>query len=223
MKETSGAAAHEIRRRTYLDALGITTHVSRYALPGAAPSRRLLRRMPAPDITPASAPVIERKLPSIERPAVEKKTPLQTVEPPRSVVKPVAPFSVMLAMAGSYLWLEELPHRSVHVHYTQLVTAMTAALQMPAPQWFQFDWPIHRNAQFDLGEDAARQGLEGYLQRQLGQSPCDTLIVLGEKTASRLGDMVLPIKRRVDTRSAWDMLDQPQLKAQAWRDLAVLR
>lgn len=226
----SKVVAKELRRRSYLDAMGVVTHISRMPLPGAAPTRKLFRResLKTPDVQDSaleSANVvlkgrIDVKL-DASKPQPETAAKPQVKRELKEQVK-AAPFSVMLAVTGDCLWLEEIPHRSVNQHYTALLSAIAAALSLPAPRWLQFDWPIHTNAQLGLDEQAARQMLEGYLGRQWTQFASQRLVILGDKTRRRLSDMQLP-ENVVFTQSAWDMLSNPALKPMAWRELRVLR
>ena len=109
----------------------------------------------------------------------------------------------------------------------QLVQAMAqtlAGVDMPSsavagPEIAQFDWPIHTNQQLDLGEEAALASVAGFVGRKLEQQHCRGLVLLGEKCASRVPLAQLDCARAVSTLSSAQMLQNPQLKKQAWRDL----
>ncbi len=234
LMDMSALAAKEIQRRNYLEAMGVVSHVSRVPLPGAAPTRKLLKIEHAKPVADAQLRPVkppENKSPEAAVAApmeIELDTPKPRARPahrakPQPAPAPqAAPFSMLLAVAGDTLWLEEIPHRSVNRHYTALVSAMIAALSLPAPRWLEFDWPMHNNVQLGLDEQAARQMLDGYLSRQWSQLPCQRLVILGEKTRARLSGMQLP-EHVLLTQSAWDMLSTPALKPIAWQELQTLR
>ena len=54
------------------------------------------------------------------------------------------------------------------------------------PDVQQFRWPIHTNQQLDLGEEAARAALAGFIGRRLEQQQCRGLVLLGEACRTRV-------------------------------------
>lgn len=137
-------------------------------------------------------------------------------------------FSLVLFKAGRWLWLEETPDGTLASDQVQLVAAMAAALENTGasakvkPVTSQFKWPPHNNAQFDLGDEAARAGLEAFLQRHVDDSGCTGLIVLGEAAGLRLGEAALSVPVLARTLGTRDMIMQPTLKKQVWSDLKPL-
>ena len=109
----------------------------------------------------------------------------------------------------------------------QLVQAMATTLDRAAsqqqgqarPEIAHFDWPIHTNQQLDLGEEAARATVAGFIGRKLEQRACRGLVMLGAACASRVPLDQLHCAHTVMTVSTAQMLEYPQLKQQAWRDL----
>ena len=83
----------------------------------------------------------------------------------------------------------------------------------------RFDWPIHKNRQFDQGEEAARSSVLGFIQRKLEQLQCQGLILLGAGCEGRLALSQLDCAQIVRTVSTAEILSNPLLKRQAWRDL----
>jgi hypothetical protein len=85
----------------------------------------------------------------------------------------------------------------------------------------QFDWPIHTNQQLDLGEEAARASVAGFVGRKLQQHQCRGLVLLGQACEKwvPLGQLQV---RSVATISSVQILARPELKREAWRDLLPL-
>ena len=54
------------------------------------------------------------------------------------------------------------------------------------PEVAQFDWPIHTNQQLDLGEEAARASVAGFVDRRLGEHGCRGLVLLGQACVQRV-------------------------------------
>jgi len=127
-------------------------------------------------------------------------------------------------MVGEFLWVEELAGSSVSREQVHLICAMSKALALGEgePQVGQFDWPIHNNAQLDLGEGAARAGLCGFLQRKIDGGKCQGLVLLGAACQQKLDVNQLDFGRCVRTLSTAEMLADAKLKKQAWLDLHVI-
>jgi hypothetical protein len=89
------------------------------------------------------------------------------------------------------------------------------------PEVMQFDWPIHANRQLDQGEEAARAGVAGFLARRLEQHGSRGVVLLGQAGAARVPTRELGVIT-VCTASTAEMLGNPVLKRQAWRDLLPL-
>jgi hypothetical protein len=86
----------------------------------------------------------------------------------------------------------------------------------------QFDWPPHRNRQFDLGPEAARASLAGFLGRQLEQRGCRGIVLLGAGHTALVPAEQFPSLRLVRTVSSADMLADYRAKRRAWHDLQPL-
>jgi hypothetical protein len=145
-------------------------------------------------------------------------------------------FSLAAVTCGGWLWLEELEGAPLAAEQLQLLQAMADALAMIARNdagdrgdrgparavSTRFDWPIHTNQQLDLGEDAARASLAAFIQRKLEQPDCNGLILLGRACEARVPLAQLACPRLACTASTSEMLRNPLLKKQAWRDLRPL-
>ncbi|MCB1689868.1 MAG: hypothetical protein KDI33_15335 [Halioglobus sp.] len=241
---------NELTRMAYLDALEIDCYVSRTQLPGAAVTRRLAivptpvekadapDRVKSPDVPDKTATPLQPE--GFSRPDFglgdRKKTaaaePLREASPGG---EPLPRFTLITIVAGNWLWLEELGGMPLATEQVQLVQAMAQALafcseagtgeatasQATKPDTAQFDWPPHTNRQFDLGEEAARAGLAAFVSRRMEQFGCRGLVLLGESCAQRvpLSQMSIPA---VTVASSAQMLVDPALKRQVWRDLQPL-
>ena len=101
--------------------------------------------------------------------------------------------------------------------------ASAAALGLPGgqPQITQFDWPIHTNRQLELGEEAARAAVAGFVGRRLEQFRCKGLVLLGGACVERVAvaEIVTPV---VQTLGSLEILARPALKTRVWQDLAPL-
>jgi hypothetical protein len=239
---------NELRRMAYLDAMGVHSYISRTQLPGAAASRRLVIVRPEAAAGGRTAPAAAREVrrAALRLPEVEETSTPVTPGPTDtaaddSAVQPALElprFSLAAIIAGDWLWLEELDGLPLATEQVQLVQAMAQALQRvgalvegrsgqespgPArPQVIQFDWPMHNNPQLDLGAQAARASVAGFIGRKLEQFHCQGLILLGESCKTRvpldqLGDT--PVTATLGSAA---MLADPSLKKQAWRDLFAL-
>jgi hypothetical protein len=226
--------------------MGIDTYVSRAQLPGAAPSRRLVRTGagadasragPRPQMPPRSTPQAGGEDgPAAASPVASPRVSRQVAADVEAAPLPAAPqtadparFSLAAIVAGGVLWLEELQQGILSRDQVQLVAAMANAVA-PSPQGggrkpevTQFNWPMHNNAQFDQSEAAGRAALSGFVARRLGESGCRALVLLGESSARRLPADTLPDVPRVRAPSTLEMLATPDLKKAAWgvlRDIA---
>ena len=222
---------NEISRLAYLDALGVESYVSRHQLPGARPIQRL--RLVAPkkvapvETVPEPATnlrdiVADAPTQASVRPAGESVAPIRKKSPAAEI--PV--FSVQASLLGQCLWLDAVPPgRELGAEYMQLLHAICHALGLEQGEAVsdRFNWPMQPRGQLDQGEEAARAAFSGFLVRRLEQMRPRRVILLGEAEKPRIDDALfgdLPVHRTV---SAWQMLRQGALKAQAWQDLKGLK
>jgi hypothetical protein len=170
---------HELRRRAYLEAMGVATYVSRYPLPGAMASRKwVVNRAaginPQTQTTQAESIPVMPQLDVVAKPrSVVASAPVREPTETNNTVQQSRAFSVASLQTGAWLWLEELPvQQALMRDQVLLVQAIARALGWGdarpevAPL---FNWPMHNNQQLDLGEEAAKAG--GYCGLS---GPCDT-------------------------------------------------
>ena len=236
-----GTKMNELRRMAYLDAMGIDAYVSRGQLAGAAATRRLVvvpaRPVSAPGIqsgAPAASGIagagelVPRARPRAPQIDTAEKAPAQqtpAVTTPRQDAMPQ--FSLVAITAGGWLWLEEMGGMPLATEQVQLVQAMAQAIgvagntrqEKTRPEVAHFEWPIHTNRQLDLGEEAARASVAGFIGRKLEQQQCRGLVLMGEACKARVQLEQLDCALVATTVSSAEMLDNPLLKKQAWRDL----
>ena len=234
---------HELRRRAYLDAMGITSYLSRSPLPGAAQSRKLrvVRRSVEPDSLVTTAPPAAKEtaparpnpgipvdLPDLSRGHTQRKPRVETgADNIASTAAGQAPtaiprFSIVILKTGNWFWMEALdPELALQQNQVQLVGAMARVLgwSNAAPEVSFFRWPIHSNKQLDQDEAAARASFTGYFSRKLGADADSGLVFLGKDCRQWVDpDQLSPLKT-LETVGTADMLRNPHLKKQAWRDL----
>ncbi|MDX1733376.1 MAG: hypothetical protein R3228_03385 [Halioglobus sp.] len=219
----------------YLQALGIDSYVSRGQMPGAGPSRRLaLTRSRAASTAPAAPGEECGAARQVPRVAARAAPPPAAVPQRRELPASPAPtsrFTLSAIVAGALLWLEDLGDMPLAADQVRLVRAMAHALAVDAGQASpgpadadigRFDWPMHNNQQLDNSEEAARAGLDAFLQRRMEQHGCRGLVLLGA-ACGRWVDAAAFGAPVVQTRSTADMLSDPACKVQVWRELAPLR
>lgn len=231
---------HELKRRAYLEAIGVDSYISRGQLPGAAATRRLVivPRSPAPrvddssPVVPASTAAVSNTAAAFREAADAVRDKLGATAPPSSeIASPVAAptpavevssFRIVSVNVGGFLWVEELSQPAVSRDQLQLIHAMAKALALEVGELDvnQFDWPIHNNSQLDLGPEAANAALGGFVQRRA--DGCQGLIILGSACRQKLDMVQLELGQCVSTVSTADMLRDPQLKKQAWLDLQAI-
>ena len=234
----------EVRRLAYLRAMGVDAYISRGQVSGAAVTQRLaiVRKLPAPppslEMEPAAGipepPQPHSSIP-VQLPRIDtaRVVPLPAAAPPARAARAELPGKFRLAAisCGGWLWLEELADPAFTAEQLQLLQAMAEALRplenrdKPGgrdpvrPEVAQFDWPIHTNQQLDLGPEAARSSVAGFIQRKLDQLACRGLVLLGADCEARVALEQLQCERLARTVSTAAMLRNPLLKKQAWADL----
>jgi hypothetical protein len=115
--------------------------------------------------------------------------------------------------------LEDIAGVPLAREQVMLMRAMAQALGagQVKPQVAQFDWPMHNNAQLDLGAEAARAALAGFVQRLLDAGDIRGVVLLGEASARRWQQETT--LAAVTTLSTREILQNPGVKPQVWRDL----
>jgi len=228
---------HELTRRAYLASMGIESYVSRGQLPGAAPGRRLVVvRQAAPEdrlnvgkpspqaatlAIPLAPDTTTQKAP-LTKPAAGEPGQSREMAPQPAAMQS---FSIVAIACGGWLWLEELSSSEVSRHQVHLIRSIVRALGLEneSIEISQFNWPIHRNTQLDLGEDAARASLGGFVKRRAEQYKCSGVILMGNSCRQRLEANNLDLGQCIHTLATAQMLLDPLLKKRAWLDLLAIR
>ncbi|MEH6582422.1 MAG: hypothetical protein V7754_10840 [Halioglobus sp.] len=228
---------HELKRRAYLDAMGIATYISRGPVPGAASTAKLVvvrslegQAEPTPQVAgtaPANDVVAPaNQMPRIDLQAVPKRVRAENTEkrPAGKASKNATAVEFCMAafVGGGRLWLEEMPIQSAIMRdQLALLQSISRVLGWgnDTPKTSQFNWPIHSSSQLDQGEEAARAGLGGFVNRKLEKEGCLGVVLLGSGSQRWLTSEQQSDDRYISTVSTAEMLRNPQLKKQAWRDL----
>ncbi len=227
--------------RTQLPGAAVTRRLAIVGTSGRAPAAQAQVGSAVKGAVKAASPMPRE---GIIRPdfGVDTRKSTTAVVPPPDVLpssEPVPRFSLSIIAAGNWLWLEERDGMPLTTAQVQLVQAMAQALllsgasgsaipraaetvQAAKPVIAQFDWPIHNNRQLDQGEDAARTGVAAFVSRKLEEHGCRGLVLLGQTCVQRV-PLAEIATVTVSTVSSADMLANPAIKAQVWRDLQPLR
>ena len=226
----------------------MTLYVARYPLPGAAASPALPQaaslkasateaREPSVDGGIAGTsppPAAESALSSPDTVHADAGEALPRPSPAAAVVAAptqansesasIAPFTVGAVALGACLWVEELADGVLAQEQVRLISAICRACGWPTEPATvnQFAWPMHRNPQLDQSGEAALAALSAFVHRQMESSQSRRMILLGQPVRDRLGKQVLEMPVTL-TRSTRDMLSDPLLKREVWRDLRELR
>ena len=208
------AIATEMARRKLLSAMGISVYSSRFDFPGAAKAKRL--SLPMAEV---SAPVGAT---SVAQPPFKKaKVSARQTPPPKAPTSEAVSFSMLLASAGPFLWLEELSDRLIRQDQLALINAMARAISPSATQLMQqqFDWPVAGNSALSGDAESAKQALHGLIQRMAREVDAKRVILMGD--CGYLPERI--IQSAVQIPSSFKMLSEPALKREAWEALKPLK
>ena len=218
----------EMARRQALSAMGISVYSSRFDFPGAAKAQRFA--VPVPEVNEPA--VVSRSVePRIETPSTPvPQMPQMTTSNPASRV-PVSQsrasgsesvsFSMLLASAGPFLWLEELGDGLIRQDQLGLINAMARAISTPTTKLMQqqFDWPVAGNSALSGDAESAKQALHGLIQRMAREVDAKRVILMGD--CHYLPDRIVQSGVRIPSTLA--MLSEPALKRVAWEALKPLK
>ncbi len=218
----------EMARRQALSAMGINVYSSRFDFPGAAKAQRFA--VPVPEVNEPA--VVSRSVePRIETPSTPvPQMPQTTTSGPTSRV-PVSQsrasgsesvsFSILLASAGPFLWLEELGDGLIRQDQLGLINAMARAISTPTTKLMrqQFDWPVAGNSALSGDAESAKQALHGLIQRMAREVDAKRVILVGD--CHYLPDRIVQSGVRIPSTMA--MLSEPALKRVAWEALKPLK
>ena len=220
--------AAEMARRQALSAMGISVYSSRCDFPGAAKALRFA--VPVSEVNEPA--VVSRSVePRIETPSTPvPQMPQMTTSDPASRV-PVSQsrasgsesvsFSILLASAGPFLWLEELGDGLIRQDQLGLINAMARAISTPTTKLMQqqFDWPVAGNSALSGDAESAKQALHGLIQRMAREVDAKRVILVGD--CHYLPDRIVQSGVRIPSTMA--MLSEPALKRVAWEALKPLK
>ena len=220
--------AAEMARRQALSAMGISVYSSRCDFPGAAKALRFA--VPVSEVDEPA--VVSRSVePRIETPSTPvPQMPQMTTSDPASRV-PVSQsrasgsesvsFSMLLASAGPFLWLEELGDGLIRQDQLALINAMARAISTPTTMLMQqqFDWPVAGNSALSGDAESAKQALHGLIQRMAREVDAKRVILMGD--CHYLPDRIVQSGVRIPSTLA--MLSEPALKRVAWEALKPLK
>ena len=144
-------------------------------------------------------------------------------------------FSLSIVRASNLLIIDAGLEGHVNPQdYLQLLHNMLFALGAGKQQLSidAFVWPMNKNNQIDQGEIAARQTLGAFLAKQAEQMSKRYFLVMGDLACRYVSRDPLPVGEFVKygqldvqlirTQSASQMLTEPRVKLEVWRDLGPL-
>ena len=224
--------AAEMARRQALSAMGITVYSSRFDLPGAAKAQRfavpapelnepvVVSRSVEPRIETHSTPVLQMPQATSGGPAADVPVSQSRAAESSSGSESVS-FSMLLASAGPFLWLEELGDGLIRQDQLALINAMARAISMPTTTLMQqqFDWPVAGNSALSGDAESAKQALHGLIQRMAREVDAKRVILMGD--CHYLPDRIVQSGVRIPSTLA--MLSEPSLKRVAWEALKPLK
>lgn len=218
----------EMARRQALSAMGISVYSSRFDFPGAAKAQRFA--VPVPEVNEPA--VVSRSVESrIETPSASAPQMPKTITSGTASRVPVSQsrasgsesvsFSMLLASAGPFLWLEELGDGLIRQDQLGLINAMARAISTPTTKLMQqqFDWPVAGNSALSGDAESAKQALHGLIQRMAREVDAKRVILMGD--CHYLPDRIVQSGVRIPSTMA--MLSEPALKRVAWEALKPLK
>ncbi|MEC8527898.1 MAG: hypothetical protein VXY71_01515, partial [Pseudomonadota bacterium] len=212
--------AAEMARRQALSAMGITVYSSRFDFPGAAKAQRfavpapelnepvVVSRSVEPRIETHSTPVLQMPQATSGGPAADVAVSQSRAAESLSGSESVS-FSMLLASAGPFLWLEELGDGLIRQDQLALINAMARAISTPTTTLMQqqFDWPVAGNSALSGDAESAKQALHGLIQRMAREVDAKRVILMGD--CHYLPDRIVQSGVRIPSTLA--MLSEPSL------------
>ena len=212
--------ATEMARRKALEAMGIDVYVSRFDLPGAAPAVRQKVESSSPPLVPDHSS--ETGAVAAETASRRSKTAAPTPVTSAAVRErsEAVRFSMLLASAGPFLWIEQLSDGLIRQDQLALINAMARAISPQASiRQQQFDWPMRGGSAVASDAESAKQALQGLIQRMAREVNAKRVVVMG--TCPFLSDRIA--QSAVVIPSTLAMLSDASLKREAWQALKPLR
>ena len=222
--------ATDMTRRCALKVMGIPQYVSKFDFPGAATAERaVLPSTSSIDLSVAEpADSVDVAAPAARRVGGHQTpeddvavAPAQSSQRSAAHGREAVSFSMLLASAGPFLWIEQLPDGLVRQDQLALINAMARALAPAASALSQqqFHWPMTGNSALGSDAESARQALHGLIQRMAREVGAKRVIVMGACTylPERIGQSAVCIP------STLAMLSDAHLKRDAWTALKPLK
>lgn len=223
--------AAECRRRRMLSLQGIDPLISRFSVQGAAVLPRFSLPEPSePHVEPvepaSAAPLAEMtaalRQPKTPAPASSDSildTPVTTAANSNTNQEERVRFSLLIAKAGSWIWIESLPDALVRREQLQLLQGMARAVEGASItlRHHQFDWPLADHVHLPADLLSARQSVSAQLKRLAREGNVQGWVIMGEEAqhyveaAANIVQLIIP--------STLAMLAEPDLKKQAWQRL----
>lgn len=217
--------AAEMARRQALQAMGIDVYVSRYDMPGAAPSvrqRLIIGKSPSSTALSASTQKSAESAPARSLSPAASSVPVITSQPSAISTKAseAVTFSMLLVSAGPFLWVEQLPDSLIRQDQLALINAMARAINADVSvRQQQFDWPVRGSTALTSDAESAKQALQGLIQRMAREVNAKRVVVMG--ACPFLPDRIA--QSAVIIPSTIAMLENAGLKREAWKALKPLR
>lgn len=223
--------ADEMARRQALEAMGIDVYVSRYDMPGAASS---VRQRVSPIGSSATMPTassvsVQQGMEASSAPAPRESSATASkrasgtasgVSMSSARTSETVKFSMLLASAGPFLWVEQLSDGLVRQDQLALINAMARALSSDVSvRQQQFDWPMRGNSTLSGDAESAKQALHGLIQRMAREVDAKRVVVMG--ACPYLPDRIA--QSAVVIPSTIAMLQNAGLKREAWQALKPLQ
>jgi hypothetical protein len=237
----------EPHRSRYLRALGVDLYVARQPLPGAAPSMpaawvydETVDSSSAPrEVVKQAVAAAEAISLSVSKPGLRSERPLlpevalpaqQTAAQSPSAVAVAMPadtprFSLMVARCDvGIVVIDKGPDSGQRreAYLRLLGNLLFAIYRRPVVvESDLFVWPMVKNRLVDQSEQAARESLGAYLQRQCSLAGGRTLVALGSGPTRWVDED--PSFSLVAGISLWRCLDEGGAKRALWQQLQPLR
>ena len=242
--------SREQRRRYILNLLDIELLISRKDPPGAAKACR--RAAPTAEVTQTFIDIQTAKtdgaieIPTTRSPknttrSLANEHPISAINLENNQTKllqinsltddaqalmadELVTFSLLMATAGCWLWVELLPHNVLYREQLQLIQGMARAIAGPNSSMthLQFNWPLSSHPNLPKNLESACQSVAGKIQRLLQQPEVKGIMVLGENTEPYLAATQKnndEIIKKVILPSTAQMLEEPKYKKIAWQML----
>ena len=156
---------------------------------------------------------------SAKRPMHDDTADSLALKANRSDEEPEVSFTLLIAAAGRWLWVERLATGLIRQDQLQLIQAMGRVIEgaKTGIRHVQFDWPLVDHSQLPKDLNSARQSVAGQLQRLAREATAVGIVIMGEQTSELISEAIN--LTRIMIPATVDMLETPALKGKAWQVL----